>query len=829
MRIDPESLPWPNEPYRGFLPFRLLDWRIFFERDLETEKLVNLVSMYRGVLLIGQSGVGKSSLLNAGLIPHALQCGRSPERVRVFPKQGTELLVERIRLREARTTAAVGEEPKSYLPSRFSQNDDDERISLSCDQFLVCLKASTAQSSTLPFDSGPPLLIFDQFEELVTLFEENPNDQDRYDEAQAARIKIEGLLIKLLVSEPIPVKIVFAFRDDYLARLTPFFSAVSNLIDQRVILTSPKMECVTKIVRGPFVQQESREGGRERHFHDELSEDLAAKMTAGIRKRYGSSSLHLPEVQTLCLALWRQPKLRAALLRADDPAGILQTILESEALRALDKLMPWDRVISVALLTNLVAREGARNVLHEEKLINETRRNPLMWIFSTSFLETLLERLSTEIGLLRRSRSSGTPYYELTSEFLIPWLQKRRRQFRNCALIIWGFCSVLILLVLMEMVYLGHRTKQEKDKAFAAKKDADELIDFLQYELSPTLGQLGRKDLMGIVNGRIRRFHKDHPPESRDLTAIRKNAEALLNNGGSLRDAGRNQAALEEYYRALALYQGLLTQEPEKSDRKRDLSVCYERIGDVLRDQNDLPGALKNYDDSLAISENLAKQDPNNRRLQADLAIGWARVGYLQTNLTIALKNYEDSLSIWKMLLTQIPDDPECNDGLSECYDRIGDNYLESTNLVLALKNYTNSLSIRETLANLSPANPERQRALSVSYYKIAEVLNLQGDYEGALQNYKNDLAIAEKLTKSVPMEVQYWTDLATSYWKTGEALLMTRPESKDAAREMIEEARAILMDLDQHLEFNPMRFELLGRIGEAIEQIDLFLPSMPK
>ena len=60
MKIDPNDLPLPKEPYRGILPFRLLDWRIFLERDEEAEHLGNLVSMYSGVLLYGQSGAGKS-------------------------------------------------------------------------------------------------------------------------------------------------------------------------------------------------------------------------------------------------------------------------------------------------------------------------------------------------------------------------------------------------------------------------------------------------------------------------------------------------------------------------------------------------------------------------------------------------------------------------------------------------------------------------------------------------------------------------------------------------------------------------------------------------
>src|SRR5256885_10829718 len=109
----------PKEPFRGLLPFRLLDWRIFFERGNEIEGLTNLVSLYRGVLLYGKSGAGKSSLLNAGLIPEMLRRSRAPERIRVFPQPGREFVVERIRLKEELGGAPNGEIP-DYLPSRFT-------------------------------------------------------------------------------------------------------------------------------------------------------------------------------------------------------------------------------------------------------------------------------------------------------------------------------------------------------------------------------------------------------------------------------------------------------------------------------------------------------------------------------------------------------------------------------------------------------------------------------------------------------------------------------------------------------------------------------------
>ena len=88
--------------------------------------MASLVSVYRGVLLYGESGSGKSSLVNAGLIPEAIRLGFAPERLRMQPRASEELVIERIR----------GADEEELLPSVLALGEESSaRIVLAMDVF----------------------------------------------------------------------------------------------------------------------------------------------------------------------------------------------------------------------------------------------------------------------------------------------------------------------------------------------------------------------------------------------------------------------------------------------------------------------------------------------------------------------------------------------------------------------------------------------------------------------------------------------------------------------------------------------------------------------
>src|SRR5918992_5087759 len=58
-----------RNPYVGPQPFRGEDQALFFGRDREANEAVSLIIAHRVLVLYAESGAGKTSLINAGILP----------------------------------------------------------------------------------------------------------------------------------------------------------------------------------------------------------------------------------------------------------------------------------------------------------------------------------------------------------------------------------------------------------------------------------------------------------------------------------------------------------------------------------------------------------------------------------------------------------------------------------------------------------------------------------------------------------------------------------------------------------------------------------------
>lgn len=143
--------------YPGARPFDTAQQHIFFGRSTDVDALERLLALEQLVVLYGKSGLGKSSLLNAGLLPRAeANLKLQPQTVRfgAFTKDnpGTPLDKSKARIEAA---------PSPLLDSIHPDDEDSLWYHLKSRQ----LAQTDVQGQGF-------LLVFDQFEELFTYPEE---------------------------------------------------------------------------------------------------------------------------------------------------------------------------------------------------------------------------------------------------------------------------------------------------------------------------------------------------------------------------------------------------------------------------------------------------------------------------------------------------------------------------------------------------------------------------------------------------------------------------------------------------------------------------------
>src|SRR5882672_8399472 len=210
----------PESPYKGLAAFAdsQLDALLFFGRERERDTIIANLLASKLTVLYGQSGVGKSSLLRAGVA----------QKLREM-SGGTVVVHD-----------SWADDPVSSLTSTIA----DASPGLGPTAGLVDAVAAAAQSS------GEVFLLLDQFEEYFL-----------YHGAEGP-LSLE--LPDLLHRAGLRISVLIALRDDALSELDAFTDRVSGLFANMLRLDRLDREAARAAIVGPLERYSELAGGRYR-------------------------------------------------------------------------------------------------------------------------------------------------------------------------------------------------------------------------------------------------------------------------------------------------------------------------------------------------------------------------------------------------------------------------------------------------------------------------------------------------------------------------------------------------------------------------------------
>ncbi|MFY2562497.1 protein kinase domain-containing protein [Corallococcus terminator] len=320
--------PLPSgNPYRGLRAFEAEHRGVFFGREAELREVMDRLRGERFVLLAGDSGVGKSSLCRAGVLPTIASAGRGDDGpawniVSWTPgRQPLEALVEAL--------APVLDEGPDALLAQLATEEPG---------------ALARALRRRPSGAAPVLLFIDQLEELVTFSEP----------AQASRLAEE---LALALHRVPRIRVLATARSDCLTRLVALPGLGDELPRALYLVRALSERGLREAVEGP---------ARALGVRFESPALVDALVTSAARADGG-----LPMLQFALEALWEARDVARGVIPSEalTSLGGVEGALARHADAVVDKLRPEQRPRARELLLELVTPEGTRLRRTREELL----------------------------------------------------------------------------------------------------------------------------------------------------------------------------------------------------------------------------------------------------------------------------------------------------------------------------------------------------------------------------------------------------------------------------------------------------------------------------
>ena len=352
----------------GRRPYKFLDYyteqdaSFFFGRELEVEAICSQVLAHRSFVLHGRSGVGKSSILRAGLMPHLKSRGHLVFVIRSFTDPVHQMVGALSALAGLGFPAGIEAELAECL-SRVEEVYPNRGV----------------------------IFLLDQFEEFFSLL------------SQESRRKFIDVIKESFSNEALPFRLVFALREDVLTEMSSLKSSIPEIFHHEYRLGRLSREQATRAIEGPA---EAVGCGFEKALIERLLNDLGE-----------DGGIDPPQLQIVCDSIYDSRDISARLtVYAYESLGATSRILANYLERVLSRFNVDDLNSAKDVLKALVSADGRRLVLRVSDLgprvqgLSYPRSRPI---------DDLIEEM-IDARVVRRRRQDGEGWVELAHDFLIP-------------------------------------------------------------------------------------------------------------------------------------------------------------------------------------------------------------------------------------------------------------------------------------------------------------------------------------------------------------------------------------------------------------------------
>jgi len=369
----------PLCPYRGLEPFHEDDAPLFFGRDKFADDLLQKVLAHPLVAVVGPSGSGKSSVVQAGLLPRLRREG--------WPNETWEAVIFTPREHPFHSLA------KELLPLYVTDKSKTERMieartlgeALAKEKIPLDDPIGAALKAAQTFDRL--LIVVDQFEELFTLSEE------RYRQPF-----IESLIAAAARADS-PVSIVLTLRADFYGQAIGLSRSLSDSIQQGLVNL------------GPMTDEELRQAieGPARHIGLSFEPGLMARLLDDAKGQPGN----LPLLEFALKELWQSRQGVKITNDRYDAIGRLEGAISKRADAQFERVPPAKHEAVLRAFTRLV-RVSAAN-----EQGTDTRRRVRLKDLDTAVHPVVKSFVKERLLVMSHVEETGEETVEVAHEALI--------------------------------------------------------------------------------------------------------------------------------------------------------------------------------------------------------------------------------------------------------------------------------------------------------------------------------------------------------------------------------------------------------------------------